>query len=205
MQGHQVHLSDADIAILQCKFWKLLDLGVIRKATEIYLVSSVFVVHQSEKDRETFDATLVNEFLLYQKVKMEILATARALVCPGDYGLKFDISKTYNTFVLHPSHRMFLQFRWPGTDEVYEYIGCPFGLAHLPRLMARIMEDNFVLDSAEGAPLLHLLGRSADFGCGFQPASVLFAKGAGLPPRAWSGGEHVEEQLLVYLGMQLDF
>ena len=136
----QHHLSEEDVRCLDEKFMEFARLGVIRRAFRLYLVSPVFVVHQASKDREIFNAVHLNGFLHYQHFKMESLATVKALVRSGDWALKVDISKMYNTFRLHPSHTKFVQFYWPGTNELWEYVGCPFGLSLLPRLMTRIMK-----------------------------------------------------------------
>lgn len=136
----QHRLSSAHISVLISKYEELVERGILRRATRQYLVSPQFVVEQLDKNREIFDGTFLNSFLHYAHFKMDSLATARHLARAGDWAIKIDLSKMYNTFAMHPSHRKYVQIFWPGTREVWEYWGAPFGLTHLPRLMTRIMK-----------------------------------------------------------------
>lgn len=136
----QHRLSAAHVSVLTAKYQELADRGILRRASRRYLVSPQFVVEQAEKDREIFDGTFINSFLHYEHFKMDSLATARHLARAGDWAIKIDLSKMYNTFALHPAHRKYVQIFWPGTEEVWEYWGACFGLTHLPRLMTRIMK-----------------------------------------------------------------
>jgi hypothetical protein len=136
----QHRLSAAHISVLSNKYKELAERGILRRATRQFLVSPQFVVEQADKDREIFDGTFLNSFLHYAHFKMDSLATARHLARAGDWAIKIDLSKMYNTFAMHPAHRKYVQIFWPGTGEVWEYWGAPFGLTHLPRLMTRIMK-----------------------------------------------------------------
>jgi hypothetical protein len=113
----QHRFSTAHVSVLTAKYQELADRGILQRASRRYLVSPQFVVEQAEKDREIFDGTFINSFLHNEHFKMDSLATARHLVRAGDWMIKIDLSKMYNTFALHPAHRKYVQIFWPGTES----------------------------------------------------------------------------------------
>ena len=50
---------------------------------------------------------------------------------------EFDLAEAYTQFRVQPESRMFTAFTWQG--EQYQFVGCPYGLKHIPSLFQRFM------------------------------------------------------------------
>ena len=57
------------------------------------------------------------------------------------YG-QMDLSEAYLQFMIHPDDRKFMAFMWD--NKQYQFIGCPYGVTHIPSLFQRYMTNVFV-------------------------------------------------------------
>ena len=83
-----------------------------------------------------------------EKVKMDTLATALALVNNNCYMVSLDLKDAYYSVPVRKEHRKLLRFEWKG--HVFEYNVLPNGLALAPRLFTKLMKPVFAFLRLKG-------------------------------------------------------
>ena len=119
----------------------MLEKGAIRKTSHCQgqILSNIFLREKKEGTfRPIIDLKKVNNFIPYQKFKMESLKNIRSLLQPGDFLVKIDLKDAYFTVPINPKSRKFVRFLWEG--EVYEFLCLMFGLGPAPRIFTKLMK-----------------------------------------------------------------
>ena len=119
----------------------MLEKGAIRKVpySPDQVLSNIFLREKKEGTfRPIIDLKRVNEFIPYQKFKMETLKNIRSLLKEGDLMVKIDLKDAYFTVPLAEKSRKFLRFMWEG--NIYEFLCMMFGLGPAPRIFTKIMK-----------------------------------------------------------------
>ena len=92
--------------------------------------SSMFTVHQKDKERPIFNCKPLNRYLIPPPFSLPTLAMVRASLFPGAFISTIDLHKAYTHLPIPPQFRPFLRFRYKGV--IYEYQCLPFGLCTAP-------------------------------------------------------------------------
>ena len=83
----------------------------------------------------------LNEFVKYEKFKMDSLEIALKLVEKGSFFTSLDFKDFYYSVAIHKNYRKYFKFFWNG--KLYEFNALPQGFAAAPRLVTRLMKPVF--------------------------------------------------------------
>ena len=120
---------------------KMLHLGVIEytHSEEGEFVSNIFA--RPKKDgsvRVILNLTKLNDFVEYQKFKMDTFNTVVKMVKPYCYMATIDLKLAYYLIPVHNDDKKFLKFVW--NNRLMQYTAIPNGLSSAPRLFTKIMK-----------------------------------------------------------------
>ena len=120
----------------------LLDKSVICESSvePDQFVSNVFLREKknSGKFRMIFNLTKLNDFVTYNKFKMETLDTALKMITPGAAMASLDFTDAYYTLPVHLDHQKYLKFRFQG--KLYQFLALPMGLSSACRFFTKILK-----------------------------------------------------------------
>ena len=126
---------------LQQAIQALLDKRAVERVSNLNspgFYSRLFLVPKKNGQwRPVIDLSALNSFVERQPFKMETLASIKASIQPGHWGISMDLSDAYFHVPIHPSSRKFLRFCFK--DQVFQFRALPFGLATAPRVFTKIM------------------------------------------------------------------
>ena len=119
----------------------MLEKGAIHQVSpcQNQILSHIFLREKKEGTyRPIINLKQVNQFIPYQKFKMETLKNIKSLLIKDDYMVKIDLKDAYFTVPLSPKSRRFVRFSYLG--NVYEFLCLMFGLGPAPRIFTKIMK-----------------------------------------------------------------
>ena len=94
------------------------------------------------KVRVCLDVRAVNQFLVEDdKFQLPSISEGLAAFAGGKLFGEFDLNEAYCQFRLAEEGRRFTAFMWNG--QQYVFVGCPFGLKHIPSLFQRYIANLF--------------------------------------------------------------
>ncbi len=79
-----------------------------------------------------------NQFVWYEKFKMDSLQSMLKMIRPNDFMGKVDLSDAFLSVPVSPQHRKYLVFKW--RDVWYQYTCMCFGLSSAPRKFMKLMK-----------------------------------------------------------------
>ena len=102
-------------------------------------ISSIFIVPKKDGgNRPVINLKPLNQFLMYEHFKMEVIHMLRDLLKQNDYLVKIDLKDAYLTVPIWKDHQKYLRFLWKGT--LHEFACLPFGLATAPRVFTKLIK-----------------------------------------------------------------
>ena len=120
---------------------KMLAMGVVEftQHQKDEFVSNIFA--RPKKDgsvRVILNLTKLNDYVEYQKFKMDTFMTVVKMVTPYCYMATIDLKLAYYLIPVHVLDRKYLKFMW--NDKLMQYTVLPNGLSSAPRLFTKIMK-----------------------------------------------------------------
>ena len=120
---------------------KMMKLGVIEHAKHEHgeFISNIF--SRPKKDgsvRVILNLTKLNEFVEYNKFKMDTLKTIVRMVKPNCFMATIDLKLAYYLVPICSEDKKLLRFIW--NDKLLQYTVLPNGLSSAPRLFTKIMK-----------------------------------------------------------------
>ena len=138
----QLKLNENQNKVVSNEVQSMLDMGVIRsvKPERAQIISNLFLREKKEKGqyRPILNLKPLNQFVPYEKFKMETLRNVQELLQPGDLLVKIDLKHAYYSVNLAEQSRKLVRFRWNGNQ--YEYLSLVFGLGPAPRVFTKILK-----------------------------------------------------------------
>ena len=102
-------------------------------------LSNVFLTPKKDGGfRMILNLKKFNEFVQYNKFKMETLQHILSYVQQGFFMATLDLTDAYLTVPVSPDHAKYLKFQWRGVT--YMYIVMPFGIAEAPRKFTKLLK-----------------------------------------------------------------
>ena len=80
----------------------------------------------------------LNEYVVYDKFKLETLNHAVHLMRPNSWFASVDIFNAYYAFLIDSSHRPFFRFHFQG--QLWEFIGAPQGYCRMPYIFTKVLK-----------------------------------------------------------------
>ena len=131
--------SKEEVNILSAELKALMEKEAVEERGEKSLLESPwFYVKEADKNRPILDMKRINQYVKYEKFKMENLQTLLDLIEPGDYICQVDIKSAYQLLPLHKESQKYATFQFQG--KFYQYKTIPFGLSSAPRIFSKIMK-----------------------------------------------------------------
>ena len=148
------NLSAKEAQIASAEVQKLLDKGVITKATHDVdeFISTIFTRPKRDRShRLILNLKKLNEHIVYHHFKMDSLQSAVQLMKPHCWMAVLDLKDAYYSVPIRKDHRKYLRFEHDG--QLYEFVCLPNGLSSAPRIftkllkpaLARLREDGVLL------------------------------------------------------------
>jgi hypothetical protein len=102
--------------------------------------SRFFVVPKKQKGkwRSILDLSLLSNYIVKEKFKMETPELIRTFLQKGNWATSLDLMDAYYHVLIHPSDRKFLRFK-VGT-QVFQFRALPMGLSSSPRIFTRVIK-----------------------------------------------------------------
>ena len=117
------------------------------------VVSNLFVIpKKGGGQRPVFKLRQLNQFIKYERFKMEGIHMLRDLLKPNDFMAKIDLKDAYFTVAIWEGHQKFLRFLWNGTQ--WEFACLQFGIATAPRVFTKILKPVIGLLRKQGIRLI---------------------------------------------------
>ena len=184
---YNADFSAADVAVA---ISNLRSIGAIVPCAPVpgQFLSPFFMIPKPDGDKRfIFNLRQLNSFIETEHFQLEDGRTAMALLSPGDFMGKIDLSNAYYSVRIHPSSRKYLRFTFQG--HLYEFTCLPFGLCSGPYIFTKIFK----------LVLQHL--RNRGFRCVAYLDDLLF-----LASTATSCSANIEQvaHLLESLGFQIN-
>ena len=140
LQNFISHKTLEDLITLEVS--SMLEKGAITKAVPLpdQVISNIFLREKREEGtyRPIINLKHVNQFIPYQKFKMETLKNVKTLLMKGDYLVKLDLKDAYFSVPLNENSRKYTRFEWLG--NLYEFTCLMFGLGPAPKVFTKIMK-----------------------------------------------------------------
>ena len=116
--------------------------------------SNHFVIPKSDpgKYRHIFNMKPANVHVEYTHFKMESVQTALALLRPGDFMTKIDISDAFSHVPIAESCRDFFRLEWKGRH--WRFKAMPFGYSDAPRTFTKLMKTPIAVLRGKGVRLV---------------------------------------------------
>ena len=128
---------------------ELLKLKVIETTKDKGVTSNVFLVDKPDGGhRLILNLKDLNKFVPYNYFQMQSLENAILMLKEGDWMIKLDLKKAYDSVPIHQNSRKFLQFQIK--DCIFQYRAFPNGYKQAPRLFTLLFK-----------PILALCNRNA--------------------------------------------
>lgn len=140
IEPRQIPLSDSEEKQMQECVAHLIDICAISEVTDVdgQFISSVFVVPKPDgSGRFILNLKQLNQFVQYDKFKLEDYRIAMSLIREGDFLAKIDLKDAYYLIPVAEEHRKYLRFRY--RSKLYEFSCLPMGLSSAPRIYTKIM------------------------------------------------------------------
>ena len=135
----QPTFSDEENRAVEEEIKKLLKMGVIRKTEQQQnqFLSPIFVKEKKDgSHRMILNLKRLNEYVEYQKFKMDTIQTALNLVSQDCYFASIDLRDAYYSVPVHPEYQKYLKFTWKGA--LYCFQAAPMGLGPIPRMFTKL-------------------------------------------------------------------
>ena len=94
----------------------------------------------------------LNEFVTYQKFKMDTRHAAERMLTPGAYMASIDLKQAYYLVPIAPEHKKFLKFFWDG--NLFAFTCLPNGLSCAPRIFTKLLKPVYSTLQMEGISCL---------------------------------------------------
>ena len=119
----------------------MFSLGIIEAATHVQgeFISSIF--SRPKKDgsvRVILNLTKLNDFIVYQKFKMDTFSTVVKMVKPDCFMATIDLKLAYYLIPIDNNDKKYLRFWW--NNQLMQYTALPNGLSSAPRLFTKLMK-----------------------------------------------------------------
>jgi hypothetical protein len=88
--------------------------------------------------RPVFNMKELNQFVRYEKFKMEGMPMLCTLLEKNDWMTKIDLKDAYFCLPIAHEHKKLFRFRWD--NALFQFRVCPFGLASAPRIFTKILK-----------------------------------------------------------------
>ena len=116
---------------------ELLEYDLIKEVTEIpHVVSPLSVALNGDKKRLILDLSNLNEFIVYERFKLEDHSTFFEMSKLCNFLGSFDIKSCFHQLEMDPEFVKFLGFSWNfnGHKKYFIFLVVPFGLSSAPRI-----------------------------------------------------------------------
>ncbi len=99
----------------------------------------LFLIPQKDGSyRPVFNMKELNQFVQYEKLKMEGMPMLCTLLEKNDWMTKIDLKDAYFCLPIAHEHKKLFRFRWD--NALFQFRVCPFGLASAPRIFTKILK-----------------------------------------------------------------
>ena len=132
---------------------ELLEFGLIKIATEKpKVISPLSVAENKGKKRLILDLSILNEYIDYERIKLEDQYDFYELSKFCNYVTCYDIKSCYHQISMHKDSIKYLGFKWyfQGKETLFVFLVLPFGLSSGPRLCKKLFRPLVTRWRAEG-------------------------------------------------------
>jgi hypothetical protein len=141
-----MHFNNNKSAIVNAEFVNkavddLLQKGLIKKVIDKpTVISPLSVASNSEKKRLILDLSILNEYIHYDKVKLENEKDFYEMSKFMNFVVTFDIKSCYHQIDMNEDFTTYLGFEWiiDGKKSYFEFLCVPFGLSPGPRVCKKL-------------------------------------------------------------------
>lgn len=141
-----MHFANNKSALMEHEFVSeavqdLLDLKLIEICeNKPHVVSPLSVAINGDKKRLILDLSILNEYVRYEKFKLEDHRDFFQMARLCDYVASFDIKSCYHQISVNERYTTYLGFEWTlnGKTTFYKFLVLPFGLASAPRICKNV-------------------------------------------------------------------
>ena len=148
---HPIRFKSDEEFLISQQLKQFLQRGIIRRARHEKgeFLSSIFArVKKSGNLRIILNLSKLNQFLVYEKFKMDSVSTIANMIRPNCYMASIDLKDAYYSIAVREVDRKFLRFEWEG--ELFEFCCLAQGLASAPRLFTKVLKPVYASLRARG-------------------------------------------------------
>jgi len=135
------NFNGKETLIIDAEIKKLLDQDVIKlvQFDEKQFLSPIFLkLKKNNEYRLILNLKDLNAFIPYRHFKMDTLENVITLVRKDMYMASIDIRHAYYSILMAEEDQLYLRFQWK--NKIYQFRGCPNGIAHGPLWFTKIMK-----------------------------------------------------------------